>query len=139
MGADGRTVKASGLERVTGRDGWAYNLSIEAIHTYHVGNDAILVHNVCKVRSQWNLTRGGASEIKKGGPFKTTFYKSKTDGTWWTPDVTEHGGSAFKVYRETSKGLEWYRDADQYGDFMTNKWKGNTGRFIPWSNLRGAR
>lgn len=143
LSADGRTVKVEGLEWVTGRDGWAYNLSVEGIHTYHVGSDEILVHNVCPTgRGLWTLTKGGASEIKKGGPFKTTFYKSESDGLWWTRDVTQHGRelkSTFKVYRETGKGLEWYRDADQYGDFMTNKWKGDTGRFIPWSNLRGAR
>ncbi|MEU6177675.1 hypothetical protein [Streptomyces coeruleorubidus] len=39
-------------------------------------------------RGLWTLTAQGASKIMKGGPFKTTFYKSKSDGTWWTPHVT---------------------------------------------------
>jgi RHS repeat-associated protein len=86
----------------------------------------------------WKLTKEGSSKIMKGGPFKTTFYKSKSDGTWWTPDVTGHGGSKFKVYEETKKGLEWIADADEFGNYMPNKWKGDTGKFVPWSRLRGA-
>ncbi|MFJ9544129.1 DUF6531 domain-containing protein [Streptomyces sp. NPDC101225] len=89
-------------------------------------------------RGLWQLTAEGASKIMKGGPFKTTFYKSASDQTWWTVDATGHGESAFKVYRETKKGLEWIFDADRYGDRMLNKWKGETGRFIPWSKLRGV-
>jgi RHS repeat-associated protein len=89
-------------------------------------------------RALWTLTAQGASKIMKGGPFKTTFYKSASDGTWWTVDVTGHGQSAFKVYRETKKGLEWIADADRYGTYMLGKWKGETGRFIPWSQLRGV-
>ncbi|MFI6341114.1 DUF6531 domain-containing protein [Streptomyces sp. NPDC050535] len=89
-------------------------------------------------RGLWTLTAGGASKIMKGGPFKTTFYKSASDGTWWTPDVTGHGGSAFKVYQETKKGLEWITDADKYGKYMPDKWKGGTGRFIPWDKLNGV-
>ena len=89
-------------------------------------------------RGLWKLTAEGATKIMKGGPFKTTFYKSASDELWWTADVTGHGGSAFKVYVETKKGLEWVWDADRYGDKMPNKWKGATGRFIPWSQLRGV-
>ena len=88
-----------------------------------------------KTRNKWELTREGASETKRGGPFGTTFYKSKSDETWWTRDTTGHGGSAFKVYEETSKGLQWYKDADEYGDYIEGKWKGSTGYFIPWSDL----
>ncbi|MDQ0931467.1 RHS repeat-associated core domain-containing protein [Streptomyces turgidiscabies] len=89
-------------------------------------------------RGLWTLNASRASKIMKGGPFKTTFYKSASDGTWWTADVTGHGGSAFKVYEETKKGLEWIKDADRFGTYMENKWKGGTGRFIPWSQLRGV-
>jgi RHS repeat-associated protein len=90
-------------------------------------------------RAPWTLTREGASEVKQGGPFKTTFYKSASDGTWWTRDVKGHGGSAFKVYRETSSGLEWIKDADEFGDYISGKWKGSTGYSIPWSSLGRAR
>ncbi|WP_181008950.1 hypothetical protein, partial [Streptomyces sp. SM12] len=88
-------------------------------------------------RKPWELTKGGSTKMMKGGPFKTTFYKSASDGSWWTPDITGHGQSAFKVYEETSKGLNWIADADKFGDYMLNKWKGETGKFIPKSKLRG--
>ena len=88
-----------------------------------------------KIRRKWELTRAGASETKRGGPFGTTFYKSKSDGTWWTPDMAGHGGSAFKVYEGTSKGLQWIRDADEHGDYIEGKWKGAKGYFIDWSDL----
>ncbi|OEJ21642.1 hypothetical protein AS594_39690 [Streptomyces agglomeratus] len=90
-------------------------------------------------RKSWELTAAKSEKVMEGGPFKSTFYKSRSDGTWWTQDVTGHGGSAFKVYRETKKGLEWIADADRYGTYMTNKWKGKTGRFIPKDQLKGVR
>ncbi len=31
--------------------------------------------------------------------------------------------------------LQWYRDADQFGDFIVGKYKGPTGQFIPWKQL----
>ena len=76
--------------------------------------------------------------MKGGGPFNTTFYRSASDGTWWTVDVAGHGGSAFKIYEETSNGLEWISDANVYGDYIVGKWKGGTGRVIPFSQLRGV-
>ncbi len=45
--ADGRGVEVLRLRLATAHNGRAYNLSVEGIHTYHVGNDAILVHNEC--------------------------------------------------------------------------------------------
>ncbi|WP_460985788.1 polymorphic toxin-type HINT domain-containing protein, partial [Sinomonas halotolerans] len=47
LSADGRTIRVSGLEVGTRRQALAYNLSVEGIHTYHVGEGAVLVHNSC--------------------------------------------------------------------------------------------
>ena len=47
LGADGRVLTVSGLELGTTRTTTAYNLSVEGIHTYHVGGAEILVHNNC--------------------------------------------------------------------------------------------
>lgn len=47
LGADGTVITVSGLELGTAREALAYNLSVEGIHTYHVGDGEILVHNVC--------------------------------------------------------------------------------------------
>ncbi|MET8824954.1 polymorphic toxin-type HINT domain-containing protein [Streptomyces sp. NPDC004610] len=140
---DADTVIVTGNRDFTQR-AVTYNLTVAGVHTYYVlaGETPVLVHNNnCDVagRGLWQLTKEGSTKLLKGGPFKTTFYKSASDGTWWTPDVTGHGESAFKVYRETSKGLEWISDADKYGDYMPDKWKGDTGKFIPNSNLRGVK
>jgi len=87
-------------------------------------------------RGLWNITAEGASKIMKHGRFGT-FFKSESDGLWWAVDNAGHGGSAFKVFKETGKGLEWIADADRFGDFIVGKHKGPTGLFIPWSQLRG--
>lgn len=47
LGDYGRKLTASGLERGTERIAVAYNLSIDGVHTYHVGGREILVHNAC--------------------------------------------------------------------------------------------
>ncbi|SCF61273.1 intein C-terminal splicing region/intein N-terminal splicing region/RHS repeat-associated core domain-containing protein [Streptomyces sp. MnatMP-M17] len=140
---DGTTVIVT-ANRAFIKHARTYNLTVDDLHTYYVlaGETPVLVHNSnCDVagRRLWQLTKEGSTKLLQGGPFKTTFYKSSSDGTWWTPDVKGHGGSAFKVYRETSKGLEWISDADKYGDYMPDKWKGDTGKFIPNSNLRGVK
>jgi RHS repeat-associated protein len=85
-------------------------------------------------RGLWTLTKRGASAIKNHKTFGT-IYKSKSDGLWWAVDKAGHGGSKFKVFKETKKGLEWYRDADEFGDFILDKHKGSTGTFIPWGQL----
>ena len=62
-------------------------------------------------------------------------YKSKSDGLWWSVDKSTHGGSTFKVFKENNKGLDWIADADEFGNFITDKHKSPTGTFIPWSSL----
>ena len=47
LGADGRVITVSGLKVGTEHRAQAYDLEIEGIHTYHVGDSEILVHNVC--------------------------------------------------------------------------------------------
>jgi hypothetical protein len=47
LGPAGRSVTVSGLRPRTARTSLAYNLSVEDIHTYHVGDGAVLVHNSC--------------------------------------------------------------------------------------------
>ncbi|EHR52036.1 Protein of unknown function (DUF1557) [Saccharomonospora marina XMU15] len=47
LGAEGQVITVSGLRLGTARDGLAYNLSIEGIHTYHIGQNDILIHNDC--------------------------------------------------------------------------------------------
>lgn len=65
------------------------------------------------------------------------YYRHRTTGLWWSRDTAGHAGSAFKVYKEVGPGrLRWFRDADQYGDFISplRKHKGPVGKTI-WFDL----
>jgi hypothetical protein len=86
----------------------------------------------------WILTKEGASSIKNHKNFGK-LYKSSSDGLWWSVDKAGHGGSKFKVFKETNKGLEWFRDADEFGNFIINKHKGSTGVFIAWGQLNAIK
>jgi hypothetical protein len=89
-------------------------------------------------RGLWALTREGSVAIKSHRTFGN-FYKSASDGLWWSADKAGHGGSKFKVFKETRKGLEWSHDADEFGDFILNKHKGDIGKFIPWDHLSNVK
>lgn len=47
LGDNGRQLTIVGFEAGTAHTALAYNLSIKGVHTYRVGQDAILVHNNC--------------------------------------------------------------------------------------------
>jgi hypothetical protein len=133
---NGATASVASTAVVPGvADMW--DLTVQTTHDFYVTTTAanVVVHNC---RELWKPTRDGSSATMRGGPMNTVFYQSKADGTWWTADTAGHGGSAFKVYERTSKGLRWIKDADQYGDYIDGKWKGGTGYFIPNSMLGGG-
>jgi RHS repeat-associated protein len=92
---------------------------------------------VAGARAVWTITREGTERVLRHDLFGR-FYKSKSDGLWWVKDLAAHGGSEWKVFKETSKGLEWFRDADKFGDFILDKHKSDIGAFIPWKELAGT-
>ncbi|MFV0460174.1 MAG: hypothetical protein ACK5MT_15530 [Actinomycetales bacterium] len=53
----------SGLRLATSHRGLAYNLSVQGIHTYHVGKDEILVHNSCGYTPAGWFAESGLDEI----------------------------------------------------------------------------
>ena len=63
------------------------------------------------------------------------FHESKDKMHYYTKDRGKHGGSAWKVYKKTKKGLDWVADLDKYGDVMVDKYKGSIGKFIPAKEL----
>ncbi len=84
----------------------------------------------------WTLDKEGSDRIavhKKNG---RTYWRREGSSEWWSQDDAGHGGSAFKVYQETRRGLEWVADADEYGQFIVGKHKSDAGTFIPWKDLR---
>jgi hypothetical protein len=89
-----------------------------------------------KTRKVWTLTKENAVAIKvEKGKLHVRYYKSKSDGTWWSPCKGKSHKDNFKVYKETSQGLEWIADADEYGQYIPNKHKGPKGKNILWSQL----
>ncbi|WP_317496111.1 polymorphic toxin-type HINT domain-containing protein [Haloechinothrix sp. LS1_15] len=52
LSADARALTVEGLQVETARQDTAYNLEVADIHTYHVGEQEILVHNICRDRLQ---------------------------------------------------------------------------------------
>jgi hypothetical protein len=53
-----------------------------------------------------------------------------SNGYWWVRDIAGHGGSAYKVYEKRGKKLYWKADADEYGNWITDKHKSQTGTVI---------
>ncbi len=88
--------------------------------------------------SLWKLTSEGASIVKTHIHWGS-FYKSISDGLWWSIDKTGHGKSKFKVFIETEKGLKWISDADEYGNFIAKKHKSETGKLIPWGQMKTVK
>jgi len=62
LGDGGRQFTVTGFRHGTVRNGLAYNLEIEGVHTYHVGPDAILVHNDCDPFDTARALRGADPE-----------------------------------------------------------------------------
>jgi hypothetical protein len=87
-------------------------------------------------RGLWRITKEGTERTLQHGKWGS-FAKSSSDGLWWSRDRAGHGRSVWKVYTETSTGLRWRADADEFGDFIVGKHKSSTGEFIPWKDLSG--
>jgi len=62
-------------------------------------------------------------------------YRDKNTKLWWSKDLAGHGGSKYKVYKETAKGLEWLFDADTAGNPIISKHKGPIGLFIYYNEI----
>jgi hypothetical protein len=130
------------VEAVSRREGKfkVYNFEVERLHTYFVSRIGILVHNQCaagteeRIRGLWQITKEGTDAAGYSERFGS-FFRHKTTGLWWAKDTAGHGGSVWKVFQETKKGLKWIADADKYGDFIVGKHKSPTGTFIPWGDL----
>jgi RHS repeat-associated protein len=82
-------------------------------------------------RRPWLLTDEHTDAKRVIG--KRTYYRHRSTELWWSRDTAGHGGSAFKVFKEGPGGdLDWYRDADEFGDFIDpdKKHKGPKGKKV---------
>lgn len=59
---------------------------------------------------------------------KAKYYRDPDTELWWSRDTENHGGSGWKVMKQYGDQLIHQEDADMYGDYMTGKHKGPTGK-----------
>lgn len=54
-------LTVAGLDKATAGEGWAYNLTVDDLHTYYVGDEEVLVHNTggesCDISPTYNELR----------------------------------------------------------------------------------
>src|SRR5579862_3874671 len=90
-----------------------------------------------KTTASWQPWNGNGSQTDRVASHHKwgIFYRHESTGLWWSKDQTQHGGSNWKVFRESSGGLIWTSDADEFGNFIVEKHKSETGKFVPWGEL----
>lgn len=111
LSASGEYVKVQGLQPGTMRADLAYNLSVEGIHTYHVGHSEVLVHNECPDSGDWAVVSGIIRDAAKGkgnfGLGSGSSAQARTAGETWV-------GEGFRVASDgktlvSADGLRVYR------------------------------
>jgi len=102
---------------------------LEGFSAYDGPDASVLEKGVAS--KEWEIKRyDKVAEHSKFGKI----YRDPTTAQWWAKDLAGHGGSVWKVFKETATGLEWIADADKQGDYV-DKNRGEIGRFIPWKQL----
>lgn len=89
LGADGTVITVSGLELGTAREALAYNLTVEGIHTYHVGETEVLVHNTCGINPEPFERQLENGITRSYGKFRPARTEGPTAGARY---VRERGG-----------------------------------------------
>ncbi len=82
--------------------------------------------------AKWKLTDAMTDRKIKLPPH--TYWRHTTTGLWWSSDTAKHAGCAFKVYKMVGRKLIWYKDADEYGDFIGKKHKSAKGTKLTLQN-----
>ncbi|MES2503824.1 MAG: RHS repeat-associated core domain-containing protein [Myxococcota bacterium] len=98
------------------------------------------VHNTDAEAKEWAITN--PEKVLFHPKFKIIMKdpnSPKNEPRWWSKDTAGHGGSTWKVFKETNKGLQWETDATRFGDFIDDKHKSDVGKFIPWKELRNVK
>ncbi|MHA7269656.1 polymorphic toxin-type HINT domain-containing protein [Arthrobacter sp. HLT1-20] len=106
LGANGATQTITALQPESKRDTLAYNLSIDGIHTYHVGTTETLVHNTCSMPAD-----SVYNKILKGPPGPNAGRLDKDEAT----DLAQYLGYR-SAGREKSYGQPIFKNGK---DFIT--------------------
>ncbi|WP_161972362.1 colicin D domain-containing protein [Glaciihabitans arcticus] len=92
LNADGAALRVDGLRGTGSRRALAFNLSIEGIHTYHVGESRVLVHNTCTVLLQ---TRAQLqSKFKHAADFGVEGNYNSTNAGQFSAALNQHINSS---------------------------------------------
>ncbi|GAB3933048.1 hypothetical protein GCM10029976_039840 [Kribbella albertanoniae] len=115
LGADGSLMTVSGLRPGTKHAALAYNLSVREIHTYHVGDQSVLVHNVCDgahlaltYKPGWSAAQRAAADAKVAALNNARLVVTKV----------ERAGSASRRYKAAGNSVPDKHDVDHVIDLQ---------------------
>ncbi|WP_447663665.1 polymorphic toxin-type HINT domain-containing protein [Paenibacillus sp. D51F] len=127
--------KELAIEKIEVKQGHAtvYNFKVKDFHTYFVSNLGIWTHNACSTpntTTKWDIKTNAKAELTYNFHGQKVKAYQDSNGYWWAKDTTGHGCSAYKVFEKKGKELHWKADADEYGNWITDKHKSQTGTVI---------
>ena len=94
---------------------------------------SIGAHPKKNTKTLWDIKTGASDKINyRINGQNVSAYQDPKMGLYWARDTERHGNSAFKVFelRKGGKELHWISDADEFGNYIINKHKGETGLVI---------
>lgn len=130
--SDGKELAIENIE-VKKEHMTVYNFMVKDFHTYFVTNLGIWTHNACSTpntTTKWDTKSNAKAELTYNFHGQKVKAYQDSNGYWWAKDTTGHGGSAYKVFEKKGKELHWVADADEYGNWITDKHKSQTGMVI---------
>ena len=86
-------------------------------------------------RNIWKVERYNRICTTKLNGKVVNYLRDPKTGLWWSKDTERHGGSVWKVMEQTGNQLIHKADADEYGDFIEGKHKGNTGKIMDMKSM----
>ena len=105
--ANGSLLTVTGLNLATARKAAAYNLTIADIHTYHVGNNEILVHNDCGLVDDAASAATRVHGNSANSPATTFLYRlNSKSGEYLKTGVTNNPNSRYSGKFMQDKEME---------------------------------
>ena len=129
-------MTVTGLQPTTSRQALAYNLSIDQIHTYHVGQSQTLVHNTCTLPrnalGQFTAGAGGESAAAAAGRTAHDSYElalgahgnyelnKQMPGSLMRPDAIDHTNRVIRELKPDNPAAiaRGWRQVNRYKEYM---------------------
>lgn len=134
LGDGGRQITVSGFRLGTERSALVYNLSIAGVHTYHVGSEAILVHNDCSDAAYQGMLHIREEIARQGSRGSHSWAAKMTDDElagYLDGFVVRGGGQPLK-----GGGVGWY-DPDRGIGIIQRSEYSMTGYSMPYESFLG--